>query len=93
MSLCPAITGKQTGIDFKTIPPKCIYCETSLNFEFDSLAGDCKCIDGFYKDMSNPSNPICKPCTIISSLCAKCTSSNSNCEQCVSNAQIDPNTK
>lgn len=78
MSLCPAINGKQTGIDFKTVPPKCIYCETSLNFEFDSLAGDCKCIDGFFKDISNPANPICKPCA-ITNLCAKCTSSTSKC--------------
>lgn len=64
------------GIDYNSIPPRCINCDKKLNLIFDPVSGTCTCETGFY---AGPTG--CQPCTVT--LCGTCTADITSCSACV----------
>ena len=79
---CVNVTGYSTGIDYNSMPPRCINCDLSLNLIFDPVSGSCSCASGYYPGIING----CQPCTVT--LCGKCTTDSTSCSACTPNARF-----
>lgn len=60
------------GLDYRSVPPRCITCNTDLNLIFRPDLGDCGCGVG-QVEVSG----ICEPCDIT--LCAACDVGKTTC--------------
>ena len=78
-STCAQVAGFSTGVDYNTVPPSCIACNSSLQLEFSPANGTCSCQDHFVQR-----NGVCANCDI--DLCGYCNSARTECFQCVDNA-------
>ena len=80
-STCKEVAGFTTGVDYSTVPPSCIACNSSLQLEFSPANGTCSCKDHFVQK-----NALCINCNI--DLCGYCNSALTQCFQCVDNAMF-----
>lgn len=80
-SSCDSINGYSTGIDYSSVPPKCIDCDTSVNIAFDPSTGSCSCGPGFSAGSAG-----CQPCTVT--LCGYCSIDTTSCSACVPNSHF-----
>lgn len=67
------------GVDYLSVPPRCITCDTSLLLVFDPAKGSCACALG-YTSVSGG----CQACSYT--LCGSCKSGITTCDRCVNNA-------
>ena len=78
---CVNVSGYSTGIDYNSMPPRCINCDTLLNLAFDPVTGTCACASGYYAGIGG-----CQPCTVT--LCGTCTADSTSCSACTANARF-----
>ena len=84
---CVNVDGYTTGLNYNTVPPTCIQCDTSFNIEFAAPNGTCSCVENFVQV-----DAFCVNCEIP--LCADCSAGMDYCFQCVDNADyINENSK
>lgn len=69
------------GVDYLSVPPRCITCDTSLQLAFDASKGACACAAG-YTSVSGG----CQACSYT--LCGSCKTGITTCDRCVGNAEF-----
>ena len=81
VSSCEQIAGFSVGINYNTVPPTCIACDTSVFFTFSPSQGTCDCQDHYQYITSAGECQVCAP-----NLCDQCPDSLTVCEQCTENS-------